>query len=112
MPHLHITHTAGVSAKIPAILTAMHDTLAAEGFGSPSIKGYSVEIKHAFIEGKAGGDMAHLNFRLLDKPERTPEVLSGWLLQLKDVMADFLPQHCSITVETHSLPPIYFTHKR
>lgn len=112
MPHLHITHTAGVSADIPAVLKAMHDTLTAQGFGSPSIKGYTVEVKHAFINGQAGGDMAHLNFRLLDKKERTPEVLTAWLSDLRDAMVAHLPADCSITFETHSLPPLYFTHQR
>lgn len=109
MPHLSLTYTRGVSSNTPSLLTEMHNAFLDFGFAEESIKCYGIIISHCHIAGHMDSDMAHLNFKLLQKSDRTADVVNKWLEKLYAIMNNTLSTDCSVTAEAVFLQPFYIS---
>lgn len=111
MPHILVTHTKGYEDLMPTLLPALAETLEGQGFPLQNVRSYSTPLSHAVVGGKNGAEMMHITFRLLDKPDRTPEIIKGWLDALLTTAKSHLPEGQSVVGESFFLSETYMVKK-
>ncbi len=107
MPHLVVAHSLGNDPRVIELLSALSRTAIDQGFNPSSVKAYAHTLDHAVVGGQSHARLAHLTFRLLDKPERTNAVVEAWLRELVTVVRDILPELDALTAGAEFLPEVY-----
>ena len=107
MPHICLTYTQGLQKYVDNIVQLLSDELEKLGFNKAGIKSYGIQIGTSCVGGELNADMVHLNLRVMNKAERTSEVIEDWLVKLSAITAKQLPHDCCFTAEVNFLPKLY-----
>ena len=107
MPHLILTHSFGDNPLVADALATLSQTAQAQGFKLDRIKAYAIRAENAHLGGQPDAALAHLTFRLMNKPDRSREAVMAWLDELVAVLQNALPDGTTLTAEAAFLPDMY-----
>ena len=102
MPHIIVEYSAALDGEIPALLTTLHDTLAAEGIDKARIKTRGVPLPHAVVgDNGLGGKMLHATLLLLEG--RDVATKKQYADPLHAAMKAAAPENCAVTLEVRDM---------
>ncbi|MCB1651692.1 MAG: hypothetical protein KDI46_06535 [Alphaproteobacteria bacterium] len=104
MPHIIVEYSKTLEPKIPALLSSLHEALAAQGIDKARIKTRGIALSHADVgEDGAGGQMMHATLLLL--AGRDLETKKRYGDALHGLMKKTAPPHCAVTLEIRDMDP-------
>lgn len=105
MPHIIVEYTRSLGdvVAVQPLLLNLHNALGAqETVDVERIKTRAVPLDPCVVGGAQQEDlMIHIAIKLMPHEKRTPDVMKGWAMDLRDIASGALPDGspCKVTAE-------------